>query len=172
MVLAPSASAARILERESEIESETVQRFLAQHAGIVEDRGTAKRLHNLRTSFSKTVLVVDERSLAIERTEAGIVQGCDCSAILRAVLVVDEKQLGAVEAGKLFEQLRRAGMKTSVMDESLRQSRTRSEGDGHAAAPATVARQRLGHMSRTAGSTHASRTVGAVMRNPPSVPDS
>ena len=37
------------------------------------------------------------------------------------VLVGDEKQLGAVEAGKPFEQLRRAGMQTAVMDEILRQ---------------------------------------------------
>ena len=37
------------------------------------------------------------------------------------VLVGDEKQLGAVEAGKPFEQLRQAGMQTAVMDEILRQ---------------------------------------------------
>ena len=62
--LAPSASAARTLEREAGIESETVQRFLARHAGIVEGRGTAMGLRNMRDRFSKTVLVVDESSLA------------------------------------------------------------------------------------------------------------
>ena len=39
----------------------------------------------------------------------------------RMVLAGDEKQLGAVEAGKPFEQLRRARMQTAVMDEILRQ---------------------------------------------------
>jgi len=37
------------------------------------------------------------------------------------VLVGDEKQLGAVEAGKPFEQLKAAGMQTAVMDDILRQ---------------------------------------------------
>ena len=41
--------------------------------------------------------------------------------IPRVVLVGDEKQLDAVDAGKPFAQLQRAGMKTAVMDEILRQ---------------------------------------------------
>ncbi|MCY4440548.1 MAG: AAA family ATPase, partial [Deltaproteobacteria bacterium] len=39
----------------------------------------------------------------------------------RVVLVGDEKQLDAVDAGKPFAQLQRAGMKTAVMDEIVRQ---------------------------------------------------
>ena len=37
------------------------------------------------------------------------------------VLVGDEKQLGAVDAGKPFAQLQAAGMKTAVMDQIMRQ---------------------------------------------------
>ncbi|MDE0035825.1 MAG: AAA family ATPase [Deltaproteobacteria bacterium] len=121
MGLAPSASAARTLERESGIGSETVQRFLAQHSGIVEGRGTPKGLRNLRASFSKTVLVVDESSLASSEQMRGLLRAATALRVPRVVLVGDEKQLGAVEAGKPFEQLRRAGMKTAVMDEILRQ---------------------------------------------------
>ncbi|MDE0032349.1 MAG: relaxase domain-containing protein [Deltaproteobacteria bacterium] len=121
MGLAPSASAARTLERESEIGSETLQRFLAQHAGIGEGRGTPKGLRGLRASFSKTVLVVDESSLASSEQMRGLLRAATTLRVPRVVLVGDEKQLGAVEAGKPFEQLRRAGMKTAVMDEILRQ---------------------------------------------------
>ena len=39
----------------------------------------------------------------------------------RVVLVGDEKQLDAVDAGKPFAQLQAAGMKTAVMDEIMRQ---------------------------------------------------
>ena len=106
--LAPSASAARILERESGIGSETVQRFLARHAGIVEGRGTARGLRNLRASFSKTVMVVDESSLASSGQMRGLLRVATTLRVPRVVLVGDEKQLGAVEAGKPFEQLRRA----------------------------------------------------------------
>ena len=121
MGLAPSASAARTLERESGIESETLQRFLARNAGIIEGRGTVKGLRQLRASFSKTVLVVDESSLASSEQMRGLLKAATTLRVPRVVLVGDEKQLGAVEAGKPFEQLRRAGMQTAVMDEILRQ---------------------------------------------------
>ena len=119
--LAPSASAARTLERESGIESETVQKFLARHEGIVEGRGTATGLRNMRDRFSKTVLVVDESSLASSEQMRGLLRIATTLRIPRVVLVGDEKQLGAVEAGKPFEQVRQAGMQTVVMDEILRQ---------------------------------------------------
>ena len=119
--LAPSASATRTLERESGIESETLQRFLARNAGVIEGRGTVKGLRQLRASFSKTVLVVDESSLASSKQMRELLKAATTLRVPRVVLVGDEKQLGAVEAGKPFEQLRRAGMQTAVMDEILRQ---------------------------------------------------
>ena len=75
----------------------------------------------LRASFSKTVLVVDESSLASSEQMRGLPRIATTLRVPRVVLVGDEKQLGAVEAGKPFEQLRRAGMQTAVMDEILRQ---------------------------------------------------
>ena len=44
--------------------------------------------------------------------------------IHRVVLVGDEKQLDAVDAGKPFARLQAAGMQTAVMDEILRQKDT------------------------------------------------
>ncbi len=119
--LAPSASAARTLERESGIESETLQRFLARNEGIIEGRGTVKGLRQLRALFSKTVLVVDESSLASSEQMRDLLKAATTLRVPRVVLVGDEKQLGAVEAGKPFEQLRRSGMQTVVMEEILRQ---------------------------------------------------
>ena len=89
--LAPSASAARTLGRESGIRSETLQRYLTRHAGVVEGRATPRSLRELRAAQAGTVLVGDE------------------------------KQLDGVEAGKPFAQLKSAGMETAVMDEILRQ---------------------------------------------------
>ena len=119
--LAPSASAARTLEQESGIASETLQRFLARHAGVIENRGTMKGLRNLRGQFAKTVLVVDESSLASSEQMRGLLRTATALRLARVVLVGDEKQLGAVEAGKPFAQLRAAGMQTVVMDEIVRQ---------------------------------------------------
>ena len=121
MGLAPSASAARTLGQESGIKSQTLQRFLARHAGIAEGRGSAKGLRNLRSSFSKTLLVVDEASLASTAQMRDLLRIATTLRVPRVVLVGDEKQLDGVEAGKPFAQLKRAGMQTVVMDEIVRQ---------------------------------------------------
>ena len=119
--VAPSASAAKTLERESGIASETLQRFLARHAGVIESRGMSRGLRNLRAQFAKTILVVDESSLASSEQMRGLLRAATTLRLARVVLVGDEKQLGAVEAGKPFAQLKAAGMQTAVMDDIVRQ---------------------------------------------------
>ena len=119
--LAPSASAARTLAAEAGIESETLQRFLARYTGVAEGRMTRKGQKEMRSSFAKTALIVDEGSLASTVQARDLLRIADSLRIPRVVLVGDEKQLDAVDAGKPFAQLQRAGMKTAVMDEIMRQ---------------------------------------------------
>ncbi len=115
--LAPSAT----LEAEAGIRSETLQRFLARNAGVAEGRLTPRGEREMRASFRRTVLVVDEGSLASTVQARDLLRIADRLRIPRVVLVGDEKQLDAVDAGKPFAQLQRAGMKTMMMDEILRQ---------------------------------------------------
>ena len=75
----------------------------------------------MRSSFAKTALVVDEGSLASTVQARDLLRIADSLRIPRVVLVGDEKQLDAVDAGKPFAQLQRAGMRTAVMDEIMRQ---------------------------------------------------
>ena len=119
--LAPSASAARTLDRESGIRSETLQRYLTRHAGVVGGRATPRSLRELRAAQARTVLVVDESSLASSEQMRGLLRVATALRLPRVVLVGDEKQLDGVEAGKPFAQLKSAGMETAVMDEILRQ---------------------------------------------------
>ena len=119
--LAPSASAARTLEGEAGIGSETLQRFLMRYNGVAEGRMTKKGEKEMRASFAKTALVVDEGSLASTVQARNLLRIADALRIPRVVLVGDEKQLDAVDAGKPFAQLQRAGMKTATMDEIMRQ---------------------------------------------------
>ena len=119
--LAPSASAAKTLQNESGIESETLQRYLARHDGIAHGRGTAAGLRKLRAANAKTMLVVDESSLASSAQVRNLLRIATALRLPRVVLVGDEKQLGAVEAGKPFEQLKAAGMQTAVMNDIVRQ---------------------------------------------------
>ena len=119
--LAPSASAARTLGRESGIRSETLQHYLTRHAGVAEGRATPRSLRDLRAAQARTVLVVDESSLASSEQMRGLLRVATALRLPRVVLVGDEKQLDGVEAGKPFAQLKSAGMETAVMDEILRQ---------------------------------------------------
>ena len=94
---------------------------MTRHAGIAEGRGTAKGWRNLRASYEKTILVMDESSLASSEQMRGLFKIATALRIPRVVLVGDEKQLDGVDAGKPFAQLKQAGMQTAVMDEILRQ---------------------------------------------------
>ena len=119
--LAPSASAAQTLAAESGIESETLQRFLARNAGVAEGRLTRKGAKEMRAAFKKTVLVVDEGSLASTIQARNLLRIARELRLPRVVLVGDGKQLDAVDAGKPFVQLQKAGMKTATMDQIMRQ---------------------------------------------------
>ena len=109
------------LEAEAGIGAETLQRFLARYAGVAAGRMTAKGQREMRAAFAKTVLVVDEGSLASTVQARDLLRIADSLRIPRVVLVGDAKQLDAVDAGKPFHQLQQAGMRTAVMDEIMRQ---------------------------------------------------
>ena len=119
--LAPSASAARTLSSEAGIGTETLQRFLARYGGVAAGRMTAKGEKEMRAAFAKTALIVDEGSLASTVQARDLLRIADRLRIPRVVLVGDEKQLDAVDAGKPFAQLQAAGMKTALMDQIMRQ---------------------------------------------------
>ncbi|MDE0050573.1 MAG: relaxase domain-containing protein [Rhodospirillales bacterium] len=119
--LAPSASALQTLASEAGIESETLQRFLARNAGVAEGRLSRKGAREMRAAFAKTILVVDEGSLASTVQARDLLRIANALRIPRVVLVGDAKQLDAVDAGKPFAQLQAAGMQTATMDEIMRQ---------------------------------------------------
>ena len=125
--LAPSASAVKTLAAEAGIESETLQRFLARNAGVAEGRLTSKGAKEMRAAFAKTILVVDEGSLASTVQARDLLRIANEIRIPRVVLVGDAKQLDAVDAGKPFAQLQAAGMHTAVMDEIMRPARSGPE---------------------------------------------
>ena len=135
MGLAPSASAVQTLAAESGMQSETLQRFLARNAGVAAGRLTKKGQKTMRATFRKTVLVVDEGSLASTVQARNLLRIASVLRIPKVVLVGDSKQLDAVDAGKPFEQLQAAGMKTATMDQIMRQR----DADLKAAVEATLA---------------------------------
>ena len=126
--LAPSASAVRTLAAEAGIESETLQRFLARNAGVAEGRLTRKGAREMRAAFAKTILVVDEGSLASTVQARDLLRIANALRIPRVVLVGDAKQLDAVDAGKPFAQLQAAGMRDRGDGRDHAPARSRPEG--------------------------------------------
>ena len=115
--LAPSAAAARVLEKEAGIPTRTLQWFLVRYG----DLSDPARLAQAREDLGGSLLAVDEASMigtvAIERLLA-IARNL---GIARVVLVGDTAQLKAVNAGQPFALMQKGGMATAVMDEVLRQ---------------------------------------------------
>ena len=115
--LAPSAAAARVLAREADIPSRTLQHFLTRF----NDLSDPARLARGRAEYGGAVLAVDEASMIdTVRMEALLRIARDLN-VARVALVGDTAQLRGVDAGEPFRLLQKAGMATATMDEVLRQ---------------------------------------------------
>ena len=115
--LAPSAAAARVLERETGIDARTLQWFLTRCRGAAAKEGDGR----LRELFGGSVVVLDEASMVSTDQMRELMRISDGLGVARLVLVGDRSQLRAVEAGQPFRQLQEAGMTTARMDDILRQ---------------------------------------------------
>ena len=115
--LAPSASAARVLAREADIPSRTLQWFLTR----MRDLSDPARLARARAEFGGAVLAVDEASMIDTVRMEALLRIARTLGVARVALVGDTAQLRAVDAGQPFRVLQKAGMATALMDEVLRQ---------------------------------------------------
>ncbi|KPJ96173.1 MAG: hypothetical protein AMJ53_01300 [Gammaproteobacteria bacterium SG8_11] len=116
-----AAAAANVLQQEAGIESNTIAQHLIDMNKLLSNRnshGKDKRLKN--TEFDKQLWVVDEASMISSRDMFEFLKYSERVGA-RVVLVGDRKQLPAVEAGKPFAQLQRAGMAVAEMRNILRQ---------------------------------------------------
>ena len=119
--LAPSASSARTLGKETGLGCRTLQWFLARCREVADGVADAETLDALKRHYAGTVIIVDEMSLAGTAQARALLRIADRLDVARLVLVGDSRQLRAVEAGQPFRQLQDAGMATAVMDEVRRQ---------------------------------------------------
>lgn len=83
---------------------------------------TAERHHPQDVDNSKTILVVDEASMASAKDMRSFMDYAERTGAPRVVLIGDTQQLDAVAAGQPFAQMQKSGMRTAVMDEIRRQN--------------------------------------------------
>ena len=118
--LAPTASAAKTLKESANLDvSTTIHRFLGQNSGYLEGRGTKQSLQEQRKIFKDVVIFVDECSLIPTHIMHKLLT-LQKKFDYRLVLTGDTKQLGAVEAGKPFEQILKI-IKPVIMNLIVRQ---------------------------------------------------
>ena len=119
--LAPSASSARTLARETGLGCRTLQWFLTRSREVADGVADTETLDALKRQYAGAVVIVDEMSLAGTAQARALLRIADRLGVARLVLVGDARQLRGVEAGQPFRQLQDAGMATAVLDEVRRQ---------------------------------------------------
>ncbi|MGC2656516.1 MAG: MobF family relaxase [Bryobacteraceae bacterium] len=110
--LAPTSQAANNLKKDG-IEAETIQAHLTRGSSA---EGLAK---SPASEAKRTLFLLDESSLASTKQVHDFLHRLGPQD--RVVLVGDTRQHQSVEAGRIFEELQQAGMRTSRLDEIIRQ---------------------------------------------------
>ena len=120
--MAQNAEAAAQLSKDGNIEAGTLDKHL-NNAGREIAQHRKQRTYN----SEKQVWIVDEASQVNTGRMRRLLTAAE-KLDARVVLVGDPKQLGAIESGKPYDQLMRAGMVTAEMDEIRRQKDQRQLG--------------------------------------------
>jgi conjugative relaxase-like TrwC/TraI family protein len=115
--MAPSASAAMTLQNDTGIGSQTISRFLAVHDDFIKG---GKAIGEVQKEMANKVLLVDEASLASSQQVHKLLKFSELTGT-KLILMGDTKQLGAVAAGRPFQQLQEHGMRTAEMTDIIRQ---------------------------------------------------
>ena len=136
---APSATAARVLQQDAGIPSDTVSRHLIEVAKESKPWQSASELW-----------VVDESSMMSTEQARALVSAADRQKA-RLVLVGDRQQLPAIEAGRPFAMLLERGMASVEMRELKRQKSPILK----AAVLDTIGRREVSALKKLAGHTYA-----------------
>lgn len=146
--LAVQNTLVQMLERDTGIRSQTLAGLLRTWAPLLEDPGNARLLDEGRKVLSGRVLVLDEASMVANHDKERLVRLANLAEVQRLVLIGDTRQLGAVDAGKPFELVQKAGIERADMTTNLR-GRDPQLRRAQAAAQAGDVQKALGHLSKS-----------------------
>ena len=110
----------QMLERDTGIGSQTLARFLGGWKRLLDDPANPALRTEARMALKDHVLVLDEASMVSNEDKDKLVRLANLAGVHRLVLMGDRKQLGAVDAGKPFALLQRAGIARAEMNANLR----------------------------------------------------
>ena len=110
----------QMLERDTGIKSQTLARFLGGWKPLLDDPSSHTLIAEARQALEGSVLILDEASMVANSDKEKLVELANLAGIHRLVLMGDRKQLGAVDAGKPFALLQKAGIAQANMTTNLR----------------------------------------------------
>lgn len=105
--------------REDGLEGRTIASFLGSYARLLEPSAAPDRIAAARLKLQNTLLVVDESSKTSNLDQLKLNRLMNLLDVQMNVMG-DERQQGAVAAGKPFEEMQRLGLETVQMPENLR----------------------------------------------------
>jgi hypothetical protein len=117
--LAVQNTLVQMLERDTGIPSMTVARFLKRHAALL-GGGDKAALSKAKAELRGTVVLLDEASMVGNSDKEKLVRLANLLELDRFAAIGDRKQLGAVDAGKSFDVMQRAGAETATMNINIR----------------------------------------------------
>ena len=110
----------QMLQRDTGIRSQTLARFLGGWKKLLDEPGDTALRAEARSALKDSVLVLDEASMVSNDDKEKLVRLANLAGVYRLVLMGDRKQLGAVDAGKPFALLQKAGIARADMNTNLR----------------------------------------------------
>lgn len=110
----------QMLERDTGIRSMTLARLLKSWAPLLEDPGNPDLMAEARAALGDRILVLDEASMVSNSDKERLVTLANLAGARRLVLIGDSRQLGAVDAGKPFDIVQKAGIARAEMTTNLR----------------------------------------------------
>jgi len=110
----------QMLERDTGIESQTLARFLGGWKPLLDAPSNRTLKTEAKQALGGNVLVLDEASMVANSDKEKLVTLANLAGVHRLVLMGDRKQLGAVDAGKPFALLQKAGIAQAQMNTNLR----------------------------------------------------
>lgn len=131
--LAVQNTLVQMLQRDTGIRSMTVASFLRQHEKLLGPEKNAGALAEARKALGGAALFVDEASMLSNLDQLKLVELGNLLEVGRLAFIGDQKQLGAVDAGKPFALMQAGDAPTARMTENIR---ARSEAVKEAASAA------------------------------------
>ena len=106
--------------RETGAEVSTIARFLARHERVIDGTAGPSEMARATAALTGSMIIVEEASQVGTAAMERLARLANIVGAARLVQTGDARQLGAVDAGKPFEQSQAAGHATAHVTENLR----------------------------------------------------